>query len=254
MSMTAASRTVRVCADAEDMARQVAEVVRQRAACCASVSGRFTIALSGGRTPETLYRVMAEQYRDQMPWEKMHFFWGDDRFVPHDDPRSNYRLARQVMLDRVPCPIGNIHPMPIFFSNPEEAAADYEATLKGYFQGHWPHFDLMLLGMGPDGHTASLFPQSPALRETGRWVVPVRQENVESPLRLTLTLPALNHAAQVHFLVTGADKAESVAATLAPDTDPLDCPAAGVRPERGEVAWWLDEPAAALLPADARLP
>lgn len=245
MSQTRMQADIRICADAEDMARRVADVVVQQASCCALQMGRFTLALSGGRTPETLFEIMAKEYADKLPWEKTHFFWGDDRFVPHEDPRSNYRLAKQVLFDHVPCPAGNIHPMPIFFQDPEEAAADYEATLKGYFARPWPRFDIALLGMGDDGHVASLFPRHPALHEQARWVVAVREETAEPPLRLTLTLPALNHAAQVHFLVTGEDKAEKVAAALSPECSVEDCPAAGVRPESGELVWWLDEAAAA---------
>ncbi|MEN6305701.1 MAG: 6-phosphogluconolactonase [Armatimonadia bacterium] len=247
MSQTGVQAEVRICTDAEDMAAKVAEVIVRQATCCAGQMGRFTLALSGGRTPETLFEVLARDFAMKLPWQKTHFFWGDDRFVPHEDPRSNYRLAKQVLFDHVPCPAGNVHPMPIFFKDPEDAAADYEATLKGYFPGPWPRFDIALLGMGDNGHVASLFPHSPALREHSRWVVAVREEEAEPPLRLTLTLPALNQAAQVHFLVTGEEKAEKVAEALSPQADVQECPAAGVRPERGELVWWLDEAAAAKL-------
>jgi 6-phosphogluconolactonase len=121
--------------------------------------------LSGGNTPRTLYGLLASEFRDQIPWAHVHVFWGDERYVSPDDPDSNYRMAKETLLDHVPCPAGNVHPMPTNFPSADAAARDYENTLRNYFGTDWPHFDLSLLGLGEEGYTASLFPGSPALGE-----------------------------------------------------------------------------------------
>ena len=175
----------------------------------------------------------------------MHVFWGDERYVPLGDPHSNYRMARETLLDAVPCPPGNVHPMPTELSGPDTAARDYEETLRNYFSRDWPRFDLVFLGIGEEGHTASLFPGSPALEETKRWVVAVKVQ-AEPPRRLTLTLPALSHAANVYFLVTGSNKAQALRNILNRSPDPKNYPASGVRLSQGTVIWWVDREAAAL--------
>ena len=162
------------------------------------------------------------------------------------DSHSNYRMARETLLDHVPCPAGNVHPMPTGLPDPEAAARDYEETLRTYFSKGWPRFDLVLLGLGDEGHTASLFPGSPALEETKRWVVAVKAP-AEPPLRLTLTLPALTQAANVYFLVTGSNKAQALHHVLSGSPDPKNYPASGVRLARGTVIWWVDREAAALV-------
>ena len=236
---------LRIYPDPESVATAAAAAVAAIATTVASGSDRFMMALSGGQTPRPLYSTLARDYRESLPWPKIHLFWGDDRFVPPDDPSSNYRLVRETLLDHVPIQQINVHPMPVFFRDPAAAAAEYEATLKAYYaNAAWPRFDLMLLGLGADGHTASLFPHSAALSERQRWVVSVRNEQVDPPLRLTVTLPVINHAARLYFIVTGADKAEVVARVLGEGRDAQAYPAAGVQPERGEVVWWLDEAAA----------
>ena len=237
------SAEVRIFADPEITCAALADSFTEVARQCLAGCHRFSVALSGGQTPRRLYEILAEAYRDQLPWPKLHFFFGDDRFVPHDDPDSNYKMAKEALLDHVPVPPGNIHPMPTFFQDSEEAAADYEATMKEYFHYQWPRIDLALQGLGPEGHTASLFPHSPALTERDRWVMAV-EAPVAPTRRLTLTLPVLNHASRVWFLVTGADKAEAVTRALSDDTDPEEFPAAGVRPHEGELLWWLDDEAA----------
>lgn len=249
MSETRVKPQVHVHATPEAVAEAAAHAVAELVQAVMASTGRFTIALSGGETPRLMYSTLAERYLDKLPWAKMHFFWGDGRFVPPDDPSSNYRMVREALLDHVPVQHINVHPMPVFFHDPAEAAADYEATLKGYWADAWPRFDLMLLGLGPDCHTASLFPTAPALTERTRWVVAVNEPRATPPERLTVTLPVINHAARIHFIVTGAEKAESVAQVLSGGADPSACPAAAVQPERGEVIWWLDEAAAAQLAA-----
>jgi 6-phosphogluconolactonase len=240
--------TIHVLPDPAAVAAAAAAAVAEIATAVASSSDRFMMVLSGGQTPRPVYATLAQNYRESLPWPKIHLFWGDDRFVPPDDPSSNYRLVRETLLDHVAIQQINVHPMPVFFQDPAEAAAEYEATMKAYFaNASWPRFDLMLLGLGADGHTASLFPHAPALQEQKRWVMAVRNEQVSPPQRLTMTLPVINHAARLHFIVTGADKADVVAKVIDRTAEPASCPAVGVQPENGEVVWWLDEAAASRL-------
>jgi 6-phosphogluconolactonase len=201
-------------------------------------TGRCSLVLCGGRTPAPLYQLLASTFRDRIPWAKVYVFWGDERYVPHDDVRSNYRMAKDALLDYVPCPDANIHPMPTHFDDPVAAAQDYEATLERYWAGEEPRLDLVLLGMGTDGHTASLFPGAPALHERARRVV-AADAPVEPRRRLTMTLSALATSAHVHFLVAGPDKAEALRHVLTGTADPNLYPAAGVRPSRGDVTWWV---------------
>lgn len=210
---------------------------------------RVALALAGGETPRALYRCLATEHRDAVPWGRVHLFWGDERYVPPDDPRSNYRLVQDSLLRDVPIPRDNVHPMPTHFPDPRDAARAYEQDLRTHFPAPWPRVDLILLGIGPDGHTASLFPGSPALSEQDRWVVDVRAP-VDPPVRLTLTLPVLNHAAAVFFLVAGTAKADAVRRALTGPLDPLACPAGAVRPVGADPIWWLDDAAAALIRRD----
>ena len=235
------------------MAPAVADLIRQRTA-----AGKlFSLVLSGGSTPRALYQLLAAEFRDRIDWPKVHVFWGDERYVPLDDPRSNYRMAEESLLSRVPLPRENIHPIPTDFPEPEEAARRYEKTLRDYFSSDWPHFDLVLLGLGEEGHTASLFPGAAALGEQRRWVVAVSAP-AEPRLRLTLTLPALSHANHVYFLTTGEKKAPALRdvlaafrhvrnETLSAASNRVILPAAMIQPEGGEIVWWVDQSAAALL-------
>ncbi len=211
--------------------------------------GRFSVALAGGATPAGMYRLLADQpYREQVAWQDVIVGLGDERCVPPDSPHSNFRMARETLLDRVPVPAANVFHPPAELP-PAEAASAYAGLLRRHFHlrgAARPRFDLILLGMGEDGHTASLFPGMPALRETRRLAVATEVPEYVQPAvpRITLTLPVLNAAANVIFLVAGADKAAAVAAALTgpePD-DPL--PARRVRPESGRLVWLLDEPAA----------
>lgn len=222
---------------AERLVGQLHEVVGRKNRC--------TLVLAGGSTPQSLYDYLAAEYAETIPWEHVHIFWGDERFVPPVDASSNARMAREALLDHVPIPRKNIHPMPTDYDDPEVAARAYEEMLRGVFDGvAWPAFDLMLLGLGADGHTASLFPGSVALKESERWVAPVEVPSVEPPRRLTLTLPALNHAEQVHFLVFGAEKADAVECAQVDPPNVERCPASAVRLVHGTLTWWLDAEAA----------
>jgi 6-phosphogluconolactonase len=220
----------------EAAVRTINDVVRS--------TGRCSLVLSGGNTPRTLHGLLASRFREQIPWAQVHVFWGDERYVPPDDPRSNYRMARETLLDHVPCPAANIHPMPTHLSDPDAAARDYETTLRSYCAGGLPDLDLVLLGLGPEGHTASLFPGSSALIEPMRWVLAVTAP-ADPPLRLTLTFRVLNQAANAYFLVTGSNKARALHQILTGTADPNTCPAAGVRLASGTLIWWVDRDAAA---------
>jgi 6-phosphogluconolactonase len=235
---------VRVFADVDELSLRAAEAAVITINDSVRSNGSFSVALSGGNTPRTLYRLLSSRFRDQIPWTKVHVFWGDERYVLLADPRSNYRMARETLLDAVPCPAGNVHPMPTELPDPEVAAREYENTLRSYFSKDWPRFDLVLLGLGEEGHTASLFPGSPALNETQRWVVAVKAP-AEPPLRLTLTLPALTAASNIYFLVTGSNKAQALHHVLTGSPDPKSYPASGIRRAKGTVIWWLDRAAAA---------
>jgi len=198
-----------------------------------------SLALSGGKTPEALYLLLGTRhYQREVEWERVHLFWGDERYVPHDDPRSNYRMVREAWLSKANLPPENIHPMPTHYPNPDDAARAYEDELRAYFGDAepYPHFDLMLLGLGEDGHIASLFPNDPALEETTRWVVPSRAP-VEPHQRLTLTLPVINHAYRIWFLVKGVSKREAIEKLFREPAD-TSLPAARVE-YNGERFWWL---------------
>lgn len=219
----------------DELLRIMSDAVRER--------GRFAIALAGGHTPAKLYQMWAQgggKGGMRTPWERVHLFWGDERYVADDDPASNYRMARESLIAHVPIPGENVHPMPTDLPQPEKAAEAYEAELRRFFGAGAPAFDLQLLGLGVEGHTASLFPGSLALDERQRWVAPVVAP-AKPPQRLTLTLPVLNQARNTFFLVTGADKRPIVAALRGQSTESY--PAARVQPE-GPVVWFLDKEAA----------
>jgi 6-phosphogluconolactonase len=219
----------------EDMMRIIADAVKQR--------GRFAIALSGGHTPAKTYALWAEKYGAQTPWQDVHLFWGDERYVPHDDLLSNYRMTRETLISQIPIPAANVHAVDTNLPQPERSAEAYEAELRKFFGAAPPAFDVQLMGLGIEGHTASLFPNSPALEEKTRWVVPVTAP-AEPPRRLTLTLPVLNQGRNTYFLVCGANKREIMAALRSePDARPSRYPAGRIRPS-GRVQWLLDQPAA----------
>ena len=197
-----------ILADAEALARRVADWLLELSTLRGGV---FTLALSGGKTPRRLYELLAgPPYRDAFPWQRTHLFWGDERFVPRDDRSSNYRMVRTAMLSRAPIPATNIHPVPTEGTTPEAAASDYERELKSFYGAERldparPLFDVNLLGLGPDGHTASLFPGTPVLEEREKWVAAVVGPK---PTRITLTYPVLESSRHVAFLVAGNEKRE----------------------------------------------
>jgi len=203
--------------------------------------GRFRVALSGGSTPRALHERLAQQHRGAVDWERVEVFWGDERFVPPDDPESCYRMARETLLDHVPVPAANIYPMPTVGSTPEAAAQAYAETLAAVLDAKTPRFDLIFLGLGPDGHTASLFPGHPeVLAPSGALVVAVHDAPKPPSTRLTCTYKVLNAAANVIFLVAGADKAATLRAVLRGPLDVARLPAQGVRPAAGSLVWLAD--------------
>jgi 6-phosphogluconolactonase len=231
-----------VSVDRAALAQRVAQWIVDLA--CAS-QGRFAVALSGGSTPKRLYGLLAAApLRDQMPWRRVHLFWGDDRFVSWDSPDSNYGMARETMLTHVPIPPLNIHGIR-FATTPAEAAGGYEQTLKSYYGGSTldpgrPLFDIVLLGMGSDGHTASLFPHKPALDERQRWAVEVPEPGLNPFVpRITLTYPALDSAKSVAFVAAGADKMAMMRRVLDGDRE---LPSARIAPV-GELVWFVDRAA-----------
>ena len=230
-----------VYADKERLAEAAARFFVERAMKAIDGTGRFAVALAGGSTPQRAYELLADTYRDDLDWGKVHVFFGDERGVPPDHEDSNYRMANEALLSRVP--VGSVHRMRGELP-PPEAAADYEKELRGFFGGP-PVFDLVLLGIGEDGHTASLFPRTPALDVTDRLAAANPVETLGTT-RITLTAPTINASREVVFLVAGGGKAEALKEILEGDADPRDYPAKLIRPA-GDPAWMADSAAASLL-------
>jgi len=227
----------------EQLSVSVADAVAATLNSAIAARGQCSLVLSGGRTPQELYRVLAANHRTTIQWSVVDVFWGDERLVPVGDGRRNDRMAREMLLNHVPCPESHIHPMAAHAMPGESAAREYEQTMRRYFGNGRPRFDLVLLGLGAEGHTASMFPDSPALDERERWVCAVTVP-AEPPDRLTLTLPVFSQAANIFFLVSGADKSRALRHALDERTDPRTSPAAAVKPIDGTLTWWVDADAA----------
>ncbi len=207
--------------------------------------GRFSVALSGGGSPKKLYELLAtDKYRNQIPWEDVYIFWGDERFVPRDDEQNNAKMAFDVFLSHIPVPEENIFPIPIAMT-PRESAAEYEKNLHTYFHNTEPSFDLVLLGLGENGHTASLFPETSVLDKKNLWVSEVYVEN-QKMYRITLTAPVINKAKNIVFIVFGENKAEIISNILQGAYRPKMWPAQLIKPVNGNLIWMLDEDAASL--------
>jgi 6-phosphogluconolactonase len=236
-------------ANGVELARAAAEDAVRLAGEAVAARGRFTFVLSGGSTPRSLFTLLAdpqESFRDRIAWSAVHVFWGDERCVPPDHPESNYRMARESLLDHVPIPAANVHR--IAAENPDAAAAAalYDNELALFFalaERELPRFDLVLLGLGPDGHTASLFPGNAAVHETERRVIAPFVEKFNTH-RITLTAPVLNHAAVVIFLVSGAEKAAALAAVVEGARQVDLYPAQIIQPDDGVLVWLVDDAAA----------
>lgn len=246
--MSAAPELIR-CGSADDLAERAAREFIRAARESAARQGRFRVALSGGSTPRAVYSRLAESPGDAIPWSCVEVFWGDERVVPPDDPASNYRMARETLLSRVPIPPEHVHRVPTELQPPAAIGPCYEQEIRATFQtqpGTWPGFDLVLLGVGEDGHTASLFPGSAALGEEHRGVLTVYVDRLQA-YRVTLSLPLLNAARLIVFLVSGERKAEIMRRVLGPERHPDQWPAQAVQPSSGRLVWLLDAAAARLL-------
>jgi 6-phosphogluconolactonase len=228
--------------DAQAVARHAAAWLAKKLNACAQ--GASAVCLSGGATPRILYKTLAESpYREAMPWKRIHWFWCDERFVPSTDERSNYNMAQKLLLERAPIPRANIHAIPTECGTADAAAAAYEEELKRFYgtctlAPDRPLFDVTFLGVGEDGHTASLFPGSPVLQERSRWAAAVSDAHPEA--RITLTYPVLESSRDVAFLVTGAAKRGIMEEIL---DGAARAPAARVRPA-GRLHWFVDRAAA----------
>jgi 6-phosphogluconolactonase len=241
-------RQVRIYDNIEELSRAAAGWFVQGANDAIARSGRFTVALAGGSTPQRLYQLLADSpFRQQIDWPKLEIFWNDERAVPPDHPESNYGMAQDALLSRVPVDWSRVHRMPGETADADRAAISYQheiaAALAVSAEGSPPSLDLVLLGIGEDGHTASLFPSTEALQEHRRWVV-ANQVPQRSMYRLTMTLPILNQARQVVFLVTGAGKAAILNEILDGPLDPQRLPSQAVQPTAGQLFWLLDRQAA----------
>lgn len=254
MERTAIGRTadhmsdLLVVADLTALAQEAAKRILTIAEEAVTHRSSFSVVLAGGSTPQRLYLLLAgEPYCTHVPWRKTHLFWGDERAVPPEHPDSNFGMAQGTLLSRIPIPANQVHRMEAERADLDMAAAEYEIEIARTFavqpSDEPPAFDLVLLGLGSDGHTASLFPYTPALRETRRWVVshyvPALKTN-----RLTLTAPILNRAAMILFLVAGIEKAAALQAVLEGPPDPERLPAQLIRPVTGRLVWLADQAAA----------
>ena len=245
--METASTTL-VFDDADEVASAAADRFVEVAQAAIAERGRFSVALAGGSTPRRTYELLATSERKgSISWASVHIFFGDERCVPPAHPESNYRMAREAMISLLPIPTENVHRIK-GESDPVTASRLYEQELRSFFNGAaaWPRFDLVLLGMGDDGHTASLFPNTPALDEQQAWVAANRVEKLAT-FRITLTIPTINHAAHVIFMVTGAGKAKRLSEVIHGPRDPERLPAQMIQPVDGSLTWLVDKAAASLL-------
>jgi 6-phosphogluconolactonase len=242
---TMPSPEIRILKTREDLFEAAAAEFAAQATAAVRARGRFTVALSGGSTPKGLYSLLAT--RPGIPWDKIYFFWGDERHVPPDHPDSNYRMANEALLSRIPAPPDHVFRVRAEEKDADAAALQYEQTLKDVFHlsaGEFPRFDLILLGLGPDGHAASLFPDSAALNETRRLVVANWVEKFKTD-RLTFTFPVINAAACVIFLASGPDKAAILHEVL--ENKAANLPSQKVQPTNGRLLWLIDDAAASAL-------
>ena len=240
------SAEIRILTTPQELFAAAADEIVLEANDAVNARGRFTIALSGGSTPKSLYNLLATNARTSLPWDRSYFFWGDERHVPPTDSESNYHMADEAMLSKVPVPTANVFRVPAENPDAEAAAAAYEQTLRKFFDvpaDGVPHFDLILLGMGPDGHTASLFPGTAGLKEKSHLVIANWVEKLKTH-RLSFTLPVINGAHTVAFLVSGTDKAPVLKEVLEGNAPGDQYPSKLVKPKDGKLIWFLDRAAA----------
>ena len=236
-----------IISDYKQLAEKGAEIFCKTAKKVISVKNRFTVAISGGSTPRAMHRLLAQEpYISDIPWQKIHLFWVDERMVAFDHPDSNFGSAKKDFLNNIPIPPDQVHPMPAT-SEPQEGASIYQKELKNFFKSlasHASGFDLIFLGIGKDGHVASLFPNQTSFEENKRWVISVKGGQPDI-FRLTLTYYVLNRARRIFFLVSGEEKAPIVRTLF--EKSQVQLPASKIRTLNGEVTWILDQEAASLL-------
>lgn len=237
------NKNLEIFSDADALSQAAADYFLALADSAIQQRGQFTVALSGGNTPTPLYRVLGTpKFQKAINWDHIHFFWGDERCVPPDHPNSNYRMVREVLLQKISIPEENVHRVPAELE-PRMAAFAYEEVLRNYFFDEWPRFDLVLLGMGEDGHTASLFPNSAGLNETHRWFI-ANHAPEKDEWRLTLTKNAINAARHIAVIVTGDSKAATLIDVLEGEHQQHEKPIQLIAPGNGEMVWFLDQTAA----------
>jgi len=235
--------------DSQALAKAAAEKFIQLADQSIRNRGRFLTALSGGSTPKTLYRVLAmSENQSRLDWSGIHLFFGDERHVPHTHPDSNYRMVREALLNQIDIPTGNIHRVSTEM-DVQKAALSYEAVMREFFEGEWPQFDLVFLGMGEDGHTASLFPHSAGLNEEAQWFI-ANFAPKRDAWRLTLTKHAINAARNIIILVSGRSKAGMLEKVLLGPKEPTKTPIQLISPRDGQMIWMLDSDGAECLPKE----
>ena len=240
--MTILNRNLEILADKPALIERSRELILSQIDRAIEARGQFTIVLAGGSTPKPLYEALATE---ALPWSKIHIFWGDERYVPATEPDSNQLMARQAWINKIEIPESNIHPILTTAGDPKQDAAKYEAELQEFFQVQegFPRFDLILLGMGDDGHTASLFPHTDALKVSDRLIT---VGNKDGQPRITFTIPLINQARCVMFVVSGDNKRQALKEVFAPQGDKLQYPSRAIQPE-GELIWLLDRAAGAEL-------
>ncbi|MEP7147581.1 MAG: 6-phosphogluconolactonase [Acidobacteriota bacterium] len=238
-------RKIRVFETPDELNAAAAELFVEIGEAAISKRGQFVVALSGGSTPAPVYKLIAERHRSRLDWKRVFFFFGDERNVPADSPESNYRMANDTLFSALPLHHDSVHKWPTWREVPEKIAEDYALEINHFFQGS-PRLDLILLGLGTDCHTASLFPQTSALGENEKIAVANWVEKL-GDYRFTLTFPLINNAPNVMFIVSGKEKAEAAAQVLEGEFRPDEFPAQFVDPENGTLYWLVDETAASLL-------
>jgi 6-phosphogluconolactonase len=245
--MRQSTTEVLIFADAAELAREAARRFAELAVAFTNDAGRFTVALSGGSTPKAMFQILAEKpFADSLPWRSIYFFWGDERCVPPAHAESNYRMANETLLSKVPVPRENIFRIPAEDEDHERAAAIYSETLQTFFADEQPGLDLVFLGMGADGHTASLFPGTTALCADGGVAVENYVDKLQS-WRITLTADAINRARNVIFIVAGEDKAPAIKEVIEGPRNPKQYPSQLIKPSHGALLWMVDEAATKLL-------
>jgi 6-phosphogluconolactonase len=247
------TREIRVLSDPQELSRAAADEFVRLAEEATRARGLFSVALAGGSTPKMLYALLAtDAYHARVPWDNVHLFWGDERHVPPDHKDSNFRMTQETLLAKAPVPAANIHRVKSENPDARKAADEYERELRDFFTAHrllaggLPRFDLVLLGMGPDGHTASLFPGTHAVREREHWVAAPWVDKFQT-YRITLTPPVLNNAAYILFFVSGEEKAETLRIVLEGAEESDRYPSQVIHPANGTLRWLVDRAAARLL-------